>query len=131
MIDHSNELFKLNYKCKEYQIDLVKNVMSYNNIEIFKFDVTPRRRMESSYIKFNNKCNLKCIYCYQSSENKSKINNRITHEEWKIIENMIDCESMNLTLFGGEPLLDNNVDMVVKLFEKLDLKERKIRIFTT
>ena len=69
------------------------------------------------------KCNLKCIYCYQQWN--EKLNKElITEDNFNmILDTILEYHRNNpqkyirLGLFGGEPLLEENREKILKLFE--------------
>lgn len=50
-------------------------------------------------------CNLKCIHCYSSSENKKYTGELTTEEAKKVIDDLAEFEVPTLLFSGGEPLI--------------------------
>lgn len=74
------------------------------------------------------RCNFDCVYCYEKAEDKKgdlndfMLNNMIDWISWYIDRN--DYEILNLTLYGGEPLLVfDRLKTVCKKFKELCLSK--------
>lgn len=89
-------------------------------------------------------CNLRCIYCFEE-DNLHNNFNKMTHEQLDAILNYIlnnkkqmelknpELEKknfMSINLFGGEPLLISNKDIIVKILEFGEKNNIKIGIIT-
>lgn len=101
-----------------------------------------RKKFESNYYKafFNNSsiditlvptfaCNLKCSYCYQSDDRQKNNKKQLSNDIWidltyAYIEKMIlknkSIKILNITWFGGEPLLSSEI------IKNLSLKLKKL-----
>jgi sulfatase maturation enzyme AslB (radical SAM superfamily) len=55
------------------------------------------------YFKLNNKCNLKCVYCFQKEEVDNKISLNLMHYK-NLIEHLF-LEYNSFKFFGGEPFI--------------------------
>ncbi|GEM_PF-3453241 len=68
------------------------------------------------YIIFSYECNMRCIYCFETTEVRFYKKNELNID--KLLE-MIKEISFNkhtiITLYGGEPLLDSNKDKINKI----------------
>lgn len=74
-------------------------------------------------VYINDRCNLKCIYCYEKNKNKLKNENL---SDFEIFCKNAKGKNINtITITGGEPLLSNNVyeyvDIAQKNFLKIEL----------
>lgn len=63
-------------------------------------------------------CNFKCIYCYQPNVQKNYMTIETADKIIKMIEKCKQLRSLNVSLFGGEPLCNKKV--VFYLMEKLN-----------
>lgn len=68
-------------------------------------------------------CNLRCKYCYQQCDSNLR-KDRITSENLEIILNTIEKyhlkhpeKTIYIELFGGEPLLPENYDDIIRIFD--------------
>lgn len=75
----------------------------------------------SLFISLTNMCNLACIYCYQSNRKKLEKENPkiLTKEKWEILRKFLEQRIENhvrvlaIALFGGEPLLNSEVAILI------------------
>lgn len=76
------------------------------------------------YFEITNNCNLRCIHCYNNSNDK----NNLVRKELPIdkIENVIvankSCENLKVILSGGEPILHSQFKMILDMLRKYDVK---------
>lgn len=81
-------------------------------------------------------CNLNCIYCFEKdtlSGNKKDMDEgllKASLESMKTISKKINKDIHSIELFGGEPLLPKNKDIVRKILEFAVVKDAKITIVT-
>ncbi|MDO4595327.1 MAG: radical SAM protein [Tissierellia bacterium] len=79
-------------------------------------------------LNISNNCNLNCIYCYANQGNYGR-KNRLMNKDTinKIIDDLINKGVKNIEiveLFGGEPLINNNIEYIVsKLNENFKIKK--------
>ncbi|MCR4422897.1 MAG: 4Fe-4S cluster-binding domain-containing protein [Exilispira sp.] len=93
------------------------NYFSNKNIKI---------QLPSFLIYITNECNLSCSYCFQINQRKNNSLN-LTKEKVNsifygidnIIKNFHNNSDMRITIFGGEPLLIKNKNIIEYLFTKL------------
>ena len=71
------------------------------------------------YIEITNICNLKCEFCLETNRKKEYIN--IENFE-KIIEKIYKYTNLVFLHVKGEPLLHSNLDQILKILEKYNLK---------
>lgn len=80
------------------------------------------------YIYLTNKCNQSCYFCYQLKDRIENFNPTITINDIdKIFDYTIENLNINegeFVLFGGEPLLKENYEIVNYFFNKLSLDNR-------
>lgn len=79
------------------------------------------------YFKLNNKCNLKCIYCYQKEEDMNAISFLNLNQYKKLINTVFD-EYDSFKFFGGEPFISINYANIKYLLDHC--KNKKIAAFT-
>lgn len=69
-------------------------------------------------IDVTNKCNLRCLHCYNESGENIQSNNELTDEEiLYLVDELCSVGVFNLCFCGGEPLLRKN--LIVKCIKKL------------
>lgn len=84
-------------------------------------------------------CNLRCTYCFEGDENLS--NKKVmTEEQLTLILNYIDTcitaqteidtPKTSISLFGGEPLLPQNMPIVQKTLDFAKARDIEVRIVT-
>lgn len=57
-------------------------------------------------LDITNKCNYRCLHCYNSSGENNSCNNELTDDEvLKLIKDIADIKPCNICFCGGEPLL--------------------------
>lgn len=78
------------------------------------------------YIIFTKECNLHCSYCFQHNDLKYSCKYK-TEEIVDILKKSID-KFDEIVLFGGEPLLDNNLEYIVNVLNILT--DKPIYVFT-
>lgn len=80
-------------------------------------------------------CNLKCIYCFEGDDHSAKMimSNEKLEAIFKFIREQIEKDKdkpCKLTLFGGEPLLKTNKEIVQKVFDFADENDLSLTIIT-
>ena len=92
--------------------DFDNNLIQVGNETIYltKRFKEPLRRL---YLIFSKKCNLRCVYCFQK-ENKKRSCIFSSDEIKSVITKSIHNFD-ELVLFGGEPLLDANLDTIKEI----------------
>lgn len=106
----------------------VAEVLEYKPItseyDIYSNKIVDTKNKSTSFvIALSYACNLKCTYCYQ--QHNDKLNkNKITTENLDYIlstiieyKNNHNDENIVIELFGGEPLLPENHDDIIKIFD--------------
>lgn len=89
-------------------IDNLLNVKQYNII-------TGPTQMT---IDITNRCNLRCLHCYNSSGENMYVNDEMTDNELlKLVDDIITLKPFNICLCGGETLLRK--DIILKVAKKL------------
>lgn len=80
-------------------------------------------------------CNFSCPYCFEGNLTRSSNNVLMNREMVDIIFNIIakdksEGRSVSLSLFGGEPLLKENIAINEYIFEKAKQQKLKISVIT-
>lgn len=84
------------------------------------------------FLSLTQKCNLKCIYCYQDSIREKNIGDYIEEDNIEKIFLMLknkanEMSKLNIVLFGGEPLL--NKEKVLSIIIRLnELRSRGLKV---
>ena len=72
-------------------------------------------------IDITNKCNLRCLHCYNHSGNNICSNNELSDDEIiNLVKDVVDMEPLNVCISGGEPLLKK--DLVYKIITLIKSK---------
>lgn len=122
----SNELAKLTkygfiYETEEKE----KEVLSHlKNIYIEK----KKDEKKHVYIGVTYDCNMDCVYCFEKKLGRKDI--KINKEKVNTIFSKIVNNNAEITLYGGEPLLYNNKEIIKYIFEKANEKNILISIIT-
>ena len=80
------------------------------------------------YFKITDKCNLQCVYCFQKTDKKLDKTFNIS-EFSAVIDHFVSDFADEVVIFGGEPLLDTNKDILNEMFEYISSKS-KILFYT-
>lgn len=71
-------------------------------------------------LDITNKCNLRCLHCYNESGENIQTNNELSDKEvMSLIDDLCSVGVFNLCFCGGEPLIRK--DLIIKCIEKLKL----------
>lgn len=98
------------------EIDQVGMILQHENLAKFSND----KKNLSFVIAPTLKCNLRCYYCFESSQNDCKVMDEATMQDvLKFIENSFgqETESLRINWFGGEPLLAK--DFIIKFSKEI------------
>ncbi|MBM7562627.1 radical SAM protein with 4Fe4S-binding SPASM domain [Fusibacter tunisiensis] len=75
------------------------------------------------YLILSYECNMKCIYCFEKNKIVSKqesINLKLLKNTLDEIIIIADKSNVILTMYGGEPFVDNNLASMRLIFERLN-----------
>ncbi|NFI52275.1 SPASM domain-containing protein [Clostridium botulinum] len=77
-------------------------------------------------------CNFACPYCYEEGYRYSSMNSDVKNDLIKFIENYKNINQLNITWYGGEPLLEINVieELTKKILKKFDTSKYSASIVT-
>lgn len=105
-----------------------ENFVGYPEVPLMSISV-PKKVMQlydntaTFIIAMSYRCNLRCKYCYQQC-NEELDKSQITDENLSsIFDNIIKFHNknpekmINIGLFGGEPLLPENHDIIIRIFD--------------
>lgn len=105
-------------------LNIKENYFIYGN-KLRRLNINSIANKKYIYLKFNTSCNINCIYCFQSNDNK--INSNILISDYNnLLTNINDYEPV---IFGGEPLLPTNISILEYIFEQT-METNKIKFFT-
>lgn len=107
----NNTRYAFSIGSKQYQFNLENYVLLENGISfnLNREYVDSRKRV---YIKTNDVCNFACPYCYQNNNNAFVSYQPIQLRNYSSVEKVIADKEVDLFLFGGEPLLDQEFENV-------------------
>lgn len=144
--------FQNSYNENMIDEDLIETLKERNYI--FKNDQVEREAMDK-FVEINKitkqniqtsfticptlACNLRCVYCFEDLEknkhlpklNEGQVDSILNHIDLSI-ENMPEPmrEEVNITIFGGEPLLKSNYDINKRILEFAKEREIPLQIVT-
>ena len=81
-------------------------------------------RIKSANIKINNKCNLRCNFCYESQYKNGTGSNQLLKLDQicSLLDGLADNGFNELKITGGEPLMREDIDEIVKYSTKKKIK---------
>lgn len=110
----------------EYVKELVR-IKTFENTD-FPFTKTTRKQINFAWLEVTQKCNNRCIHCYEGQEH-NEVKNALSFEQWIDILNQLNALGCsNIQFIGGEPTLYSNLDELIKYAKKAGFK--KISIFS-
>lgn len=133
----NNNLNLIDNKIKNILIKekfIIKNKNEDYNLLKYAYNIFDKKKLKNNpnYIIFlTDECNLNCIYCYQKFLNKNKFSNNkfMNFNKLNFIIQAINLLNSNnyknntkIVLYGGEPLLKKNLNLVKYLFKIIDEK---------
>lgn len=96
---------------------MIFNMIKFEFCEIFK-SIQGERKLEgipTVFLRFI-RCNLNCSWC--DSKDLMKKNTRISLSISEILEKLKESKCTYVVLTGGEPLLDKNIEILVKVLKQ-------------
>ena len=77
-------------------------------------------------------CNFACPYCYEEGHRYSSMDAEVKNDLIKFIENYKDINQLNVTWYGGEPLLELNIieELTNEFLKKFDASKYNASIVT-
>ena len=67
-------------------------------------------------------CNLRCVHCYTDSENKKYTGELSTDEGFALVDDLASFNIPSLLFSGGEPLIRNDILMLIERAAKKDIR---------
>ena len=109
--------YTFNLTDKKYELDLETGCLKCGNM-ICKLCCEERTYDEGKcLLKLNSKCNMHCRYCSQLKENQNE--KAIYLRDFAFLLENIFYSYENIYLYGGEPLIDSNMENLIFCLEKL------------
>lgn len=101
---------------------------NYLEIGVTRFELSDEelKYPNKIYLKITNDCNLNCIYCFQKHDSREDSEFEILNYD-NIFLKLID-ENCEIIVFGGEPLIDQNINKLHQIFRMV--QQVGVTIFT-
>lgn len=117
----------LEFKINKYSLKLdLLNSKLYINDKVTNLAIPPSQQRSRVYLKITESCNFKCSYCYQKMDKKN--NCRFSLEGYApILSKLLNNESADVYIFGGEPFLNQNFPLITYLLKHYTCK---YKVFT-
>lgn len=125
-------IYQFEYEAAVGEYDSQKLTLDYkeNRLQFEKKTAVNPCRL---YYKFSDDCNIHCVYCFQKNDRDhfSTVNQQ--NEELSksfnnnLLSSIIGSQIYDHILYGGEPLLESNIEAIKRLFA---LNENTYSIFT-
>jgi MoaA/NifB/PqqE/SkfB family radical SAM enzyme len=81
--------------------------------KIMEYKLTKKRTPIIAYLLITDRCNLRCRYCFVDCDQKK--DRELNTQEWlSLIDEMYDMGVRMICLMGGEPLLYQDIDEIIK-----------------
>lgn len=126
-IDRINKIKEVYNKLKNYGIFNC----NYTNLDFLNKNLK-NQIYNTATIFLTDKCNLKCIYCYEDSNGHTFIDKKVITKTLEFLKENSYDKKININLFGGEPLL--SIDLIKFLLNessRLGIKNRVNYSITT
>lgn len=120
-------MYTFRMKDTDCLLDLEKSILKKKDGDIL-LSTKQFRSNDIVYLKLNNLCNITCIYCYQHQEEESQ-NNYILENYNYIIREVLEKKNTDIAIFGGEPLITENISKLDYIFSMCSSRTKLI-IFT-
>lgn len=83
--------------------------------------------LEMAWIEITQRCNLRCIHCYEGDTHSATLTS-LSLEEWKnVIDQLVDMEINRLIIIGGEPCCSPVICQIIEYASKFSID---ITLFT-
>lgn len=99
------------------------NFLYRNQSETLLLKETLKINEVSIYLILSYECNMKCIYCFEKDKiilNEDYVNNKVLETVIEDIVVIADKSKVMLTLYGGEPFVNNNISNISLIFESFN-----------
>ena len=128
IIDKIIENDSLNSEELEYESLLVKNGLIDKPLKMGKY--SPEffgNQLNLAWLEITQKCNMKCLHCYEGDNHASE-NNPLSVNEWKkVIDQLKNLNVKRIVVIGGEPTLQKDIVEIMKYLSEL---RTDVTIFT-
>jgi len=114
-----------------YLLDLEKKglLFSGRKIKIFKQPVKRSLKLKFTWLELTERCNERCLHCYEEFESRERATDEMKLEKWKsILDELTKIGCSKIQFIGGEPLLYNGINALIEYANKLNFDE--ITLFT-
>jgi len=76
------------------------------------------------YFEITDKCNLRCIHCYNNSNAQMRMTNKEIPVEMleEVIKRNRDKKNLKVILSGGEPILHSQFEKIVEMLDRYEVK---------
>lgn len=109
-------------------IDQIKKLFEINELsnDDYIFDPIPKKNLEFVWLEVTQKCQCRCIHCYEGNVHK-ECDNPLSFEEWKsVIDELAIMNCKEIRFIGGEPTIYKRLYQLidyakVKGIEKISL----------
>ena len=111
-------------ECFDCQLNNLKGKFSLNDGLLsleshdLLFPVSWAESTKRLYIIFSTRCNLRCVYCFQNEQRRT--GSSIDKEDLYSLVRNFQNDINEIVLFGGEPLLLENMDVIEGLLSEFD-----------
>ncbi len=100
------------------------DLYTYYLSQLVKFNATAYSQKEAGIVIVpTTACNFQCPYCFEKNKKTKRMSEDIQNKIVEYIENNKDLEKINLTWYGGEPLLA--FDIIKELYHRINGIEGK------
>lgn len=100
-------------------------ITNYKSIdEVYSYE----RKLDFAWIELTNRCNLKCIHCYNEHAECSKAIISLEDFKW-VVDQLCSLCIEKIQLIGGEPFLIGK-DALFKMMDYLSVKVKGFELFT-
>ncbi len=118
-------MFQFSLLSQPATFDEERGIITFNNRQLNKGSNQLTQRKARLYFKLSEECNLKCVYCFQAHSNP--VTSIHLEEYTLLIKKLLEANNFDIIFFGGEPLLDSNLDNIAALF---NVSNSKISFYT-
>lgn len=102
------------FRGQRVYLDLDNKSMRVSD-RIYPINLELKPVLRKLYVKFNSSCNINCVYCYQNHDyRQNPIDN--LDDYYKFLKKILNYFD-EIYLFGGEPLLEENIKNILEFLE--------------
>lgn len=104
------------------------DMLSRNNLisdifkpQYYKPPINDAVKLEMAWIEVTQKCNMKCIHCYEGNDHYG-FNDTLSLAQWKnVIRQLVDAGINRLIIIGGEPACYSNIIEIIDYISDLNI----------